>query len=137
MENGFEISETFPAPPAAVYAAWLSSQGHTGMTGSPAVVDGRTGGKFSAWDGYITGTTLELTPDRRIVQAWRTGDFPDNTPDSHLEILLEEPAHGVTTVTLLHRHLPKDQIESYRQGWQDFYFKPMKEYFGRKVRKIS
>jgi len=25
--------------------------------------------------------------------------------------------------------MPEDQVDSYRQGWKDFYFKPFKEYF--------
>ena len=77
---------------------------------------------------YIFGSTLELEPDQRIVQAWRTSEFPDNAPDSRLEILLEKVTEG-TKVTLIHSDMPEDQIDSYRQGWEDFYFKPMKEYF--------
>ena len=76
------------------------------------------------------GKTLELTPDQRIVQTWRTTEFPDEAPDSHLEVLLEELAEG-TKVTLSHSDMPEDQVDSYRQGWEDFYFKPMKEYFNK------
>ncbi|HLO31002.1 MAG TPA: SRPBCC domain-containing protein [Anaerolineales bacterium] len=130
MKNGFRLSEVIPAKPAEVYKAWLSSKGHAAMTGSPAKVDGKVGGKFSAWDGYIFGKTLELTPDQRIVQAWRTSEFPEEAPDSQLEVLLEEVEEG-TKVTFNHSDMPEDQVESYRQGWDDFYFKPMKEYFGR------
>lgn len=128
METGFKLSQSFPASAAAIYAAWLNSEGHSLMTGSLAQVDGRIGGTFSAWDGYISGSTLELTPDRRILQAWRTSAFSEDTPDSRLELLLDEE-NGVTTVTLVHTDLPPDQADSYRQGWEDFYFKPMKEYF--------
>ena len=99
------------------------------MTGSSAKVNGRTGGKFTAWDGYIFGTTLELTLDQRIVQAWRTSEFPDDAPDSYVEIFLEE-VKGGTKITLIHTNMPVDQVDSYRQGWEDFYFKPMREYFG-------
>ncbi len=130
MKNGFTVSEVIPASAAEIYRAWLESEGHTAMTGSPAKVDGRPGGEFSAWDGYISGTTLELTPNQRIVQAWRTSEFPEDMPDSHLEILLEEVKRG-TRVTLTHSDMPEDQVESYRQGWEDFYFKPMKRYFGK------
>jgi len=128
MKNGFTLSEIIPAKLAEIYEAWLSSEGHAAMTGSPAKVDGRVGGEFSAWDGYIFGTTLELTPNRRIVQAWRTTEFPDDAPDSHLEVLLEEVSEGAR-ITLIHQDMPEDQVDSYRQGWEDFYFKPMKEYF--------
>jgi len=128
MKNGFTLSEIIPAKPSEIYEAWLSSEGHTAMTGSPAKVDGNVGGKFSAWEGYIFGTTLELTLNQRIVQTWRTSEFRDEAPDSHLEVLLEEVAEG-TKVKLIHKDMPEVQVDSYRQGWEDFYFKPMKEYF--------
>ena len=124
------MSAVIPATVSEIYTAWMNSEGHSAMTGSPANVDGNVGGEFTAWDGYIFGSTLELEPDRRIVQAWRTSEFPDDAPDSHVEILFEEVAEG-TKVTLTHSDMPEDQVHSYRQGWEDFYFKPMKEYFGR------
>ena len=128
MKNGFTISDVFPVKRSEIYKAWLSSKGHMAMTGSPAKVDGRVGGNFSAWDGYIFGRTLELEPNQRIVQAWRTSEFPEDAPDSHLEVLFEQVAGG-TRVTFTHSDMPEDQVESYRQGWADFYFKPMKQYF--------
>ena len=124
------MSAVIPATVSEIYTAWMSSEGHAAMTGSPAKVDGNVGGKFTAWDGYIFGSTLELEPQQRIVQAWRTSEFPDDALDSHLEILFEEVAEG-TKVTLTHSDMPEDQVHSYRQGWEDFYFKPMKEYFGK------
>ena len=130
MKNGFALSEVFAARASEIYAAWLSSDGHTAMTGSPAQVDGNVGGKFSAWDGYIFGSTLDLMPNLRIVQAWRTSEFPDSAPDSHLEISLEE-LDGGTKITITHSDMPDDQLGSYRQGWEDFYFRPMREYFGK------
>jgi len=130
MKNGFTLTSIIPAKPSEVYKAWLSTKGHTAMTGSPARVDGKVGGKFSAWDGYIFGTTLELTPNERNLQAWRTTEFPEGVPDSRLEIIFEE-VKGGTEITLAHSKTPEDQVEGYRQGWEDFYFKPMREYFGK------
>ena len=128
MKNVFTIVNTIPASASDIYKAWLSSDGHAAMTGNPAQVDGTVGGKFSAWDGYISGSTLDLTPNRRIVQAWRTTEFPAEARDSHVEVLLEE-ADGGTKVTLTHTEMPEDQVDSYRQGWEDYYFKPMQAYF--------
>lgn len=130
MKNGFTISEMIPAKASDIYETWLNSEGHTAITGSPAQVDGKAGGKFTAWDGYIFGTTLELTPNQRIIQAWRTSEFPDDALDSRVEVLFEEVSEG-TKLTLTHSDMPEDQVESYKQGWDDFYFKPMKEYFGK------
>lgn len=129
--NGFSLTEVITAKPAEIYQAWLSSAGHTAMTGSPAVVDGKVGGEFSAWDGYIFGKTLELTPHGQIVQSWRTSEFPDDAPDSQVEVNLEEVSGG-TRITLKHSNMPVSQVDSYRQGWEDYYFKPMKEYFSIK-----
>ena len=130
MKNGFTLSAVIPARASEIYKAWLSTKGHTAMTGSPAKMNGRIGGKFSAWDGYIFGTTLELTPDQRIVQAWRTSEFPNEAPDSRLEVDLKE-VRGGTKVTFTHTQIPDGQADSYRQGWEDFYFRPMQSYFAK------
>lgn len=129
MKNEFVLYETFNANAETIYNAWLSTQGHTLMTGSPAKVHGYANGDFTAWDGYIWGTFLELEPNKRIVQLWRTGEFPEDAEDSRVEILLEE-SNNKTKLTLVHTHMPEDQVDSYKTGWLDFYFKPMKEYFG-------
>jgi uncharacterized protein YndB with AHSA1/START domain len=72
MALEFIISTLLPATPDEVYQAWLSSDGHSQMTGSPATVSAQVGGEFSAWDGYIHGKNLELRRGTRIVQSWRT-----------------------------------------------------------------
>jgi len=130
MKTEFTVSTILPATPEKVFEAWLSSGGHSAMTGSPAKVEPRVGGAFTAWDGYITGKTLEMKPNSRIVQAWRTSELSDESPDSRLEILLEPTKKG-TKLTLIHSNIPDDQADSYEGGWDDNYFKPMKEYFGK------
>jgi uncharacterized protein YndB with AHSA1/START domain len=128
MSEAFEISTVLPAPPDRVYAAWLSSDQHAAMTGGSADIDPRVGGKHSAWDGYITGTTLELDPSRRIVQSWRTAEFPADSADSRLEIVLDLAGVG-TRLTLNHSDIPDGQGASYQSGWVENYFEPMKNYF--------
>ena len=128
MENSFTLTAEFNTSAETIYKAWISTQGHTLMTGSPAKVNGAVNGEFTAWDGYIWGTFLDLTPNKRILQVWRTGEFPEDAEDSLVEILFEETG-GKTKLTLTHTNIPAGQSESYRQGWEDFYFKPMREYF--------
>jgi activator of HSP90 ATPase len=129
--DSITMSAVVAAEPKAVYAAWMSSSGHGAMTGSGAKITARVGAAFSAWDGYITGKTLELAKDERIVQAWRTTDFGPDDPDSHLEVLLQK-AKGGTKVTLVHTAIPAGHGKEYRMGWIDYYFTPMKEYFASK-----
>lgn len=122
------VTATFPVPPNEVYDAWLSTDGHTAMTGSAAEVSNEVGGEFTAWDNYIWGTNLELIEDTKIVQSWRTNEFPDEAPDSELIIELE-PDDGGTILTLTHTNVPPSQEEMYEAGWQEHYFDPMLEYF--------
>jgi activator of HSP90 ATPase len=128
MAYDFELVDVLPALPQVVYDAWMSSDGHTAMTGAEASVDPRPGGAFTAWDGYITGRTVALEPGRRIVQAWRTSEFAASHPDSEIEVSLE-PADGGTRLTLHHRNVPDGQFGYEHGGWQESYFDPMKEYF--------
>ena len=128
MPDSIEVSTMLPASPRQVYEAWLSGDDHSAFTGGGATVDPKRGGAFAAWDGYIEGTTLELEPHKRIVQAWRTSDFPDDAADSRLEVLLEEAAGG-TKLTLVHTNIPDGQGPDYEQGWVDFNFEPMQEFF--------
>ncbi len=124
MGLAFEVSGQIPASPQAIYDAWLDSDGHTQMTGSPATASAEVGGTFDAWDGYIEGKNLELEPGRRIVQQWRTTEFEASDEDS----LLEAEGDG-TKVTIRHSNLP-DHGMQYQQGWVDAYFTPMQAHFG-------
>jgi uncharacterized protein YndB with AHSA1/START domain len=130
MKKSFSVTVQLPATPEAVFKAWLSSKGHTDMTGGAAKVEPGVGGRFTAWDGYISGKTLELVPNSRIVQAWRTNEFGDSDPDSRIEVVLQ--AHrGGTKLTLTHSGIPEGQTDSYRSGWEEWYFAPMRDFFAR------
>src|SRR4030065_598186 len=89
MPDRFEISTILDAPPKRVYEAWMSSEEHGAFTGDAAEIEPRVGGAHTAFSGYIAGKTLELNPHRRIVQTWRTTEFPEGSPDSRLARTLQ------------------------------------------------
>ena len=128
MPYEFSLSAELAGPPEVIYDNWMSSFGHTAMTGGIAHVDPTLGGKFDAWDGYINGQNLELEPGRRIVQSWRTRRFTPDDPDSTIEVLLKASANG-TTLTLHHRNVPDEHTGYEKGGWQSSYFEPMKRRF--------
>ena len=128
MANGFELSDVIPTTPKVVYDAWMSSTGHTAMTGSPAIVDPHIGGAFEAWDGYIVGRTLALEPGHRIVQSWRTSEFSEDEADSRIEVVLEPVAEG-TRITIRHTDVPDGHPSYELDEWQERYFDPMRRYF--------
>ncbi len=125
----FTLTTKIEASAEQIYNAWLSSDGHTNMTGGPATITDKVGDRFTAWDGYIEGKNIKLEPFTRIVQSWRTAQFKEDEEDSQLEIILDE-SDGQTELTLNHTHVPEGG-EHYIKGWDNHYFQPMKKYFSK------
>jgi len=49
MKNHYTITVTINAKAEAIYKAWLSTEGHSAITGSPAKVDGTINGDFTCF----------------------------------------------------------------------------------------
>jgi uncharacterized protein YndB with AHSA1/START domain len=122
------VSEVIPAPKERLYAAWLDSDQHSAFTADSAAIEPYVGGTHSAFGGYATGQVLALEPNRRIVQSWRSSDFPAEAADSRLEVTFEDTSGG-TMITLLHTGIPSGQSDRYRESWLNYYFERMKKYF--------
>lgn len=121
------------AKPEEVYDALIDPKKHSIVTGAKATCDTRVGGEFTAWDGYIFGKNLKLEKGKRIVQEWKTTEWPEGYPPSTVEFSFKEKEGG-TELTLVHSKVPTEQAEAYRQGWIDYYWKPLGEYFGKKTK---
>lgn len=126
----FELSAHIPAAPSTVFDAWLSSELHSAMTGGEATIDPVVGGQFVAWDGYITGETLELERPDRIVQTWRTQNFVEGDEDSRIEVLFAAEGDG-TRITVRHANVPVGHQGYENGGWRESYFDPMTAYFAQ------
>ncbi len=121
------------ATPLEIFRALTTSKLHSEVTGSPAKVSTRVGGKFSAWDEYITGKNLKLVKGKKLVQEWRTTEWPDDsTPSSILDITLRPTSKG-TELKMVHSKIPSRELaKSYDEGWYTSYWNPMKEHFKNK-----
>jgi uncharacterized protein YndB with AHSA1/START domain len=122
------VSEVIFATRQRLYEAWLDSEEHSAFTAEAAEIEPVVGGIHTTFAGYATGQTLALEPHRRIIQTWRTTEFPAGAPDSRLEITFEDTLGG-TLITLLHTGIPSGQSDQYREAWLKYYFAPMKVYF--------
>jgi uncharacterized protein YndB with AHSA1/START domain len=120
--------EIFDAAPMDVYEALVDPAKHAQFTGSTATGEPVEGGTFTAWDGYIEGRHERLVPGARIVQLWRTSEFPEGHPDSRLELELRPEAEGKTRLRLTHSGVPRDQAKSYEKGWVDHYWTPLRDF---------
>ena len=123
----FTLKTHIKATAKQIYKAWLSTQGHTKMTGGIAFTSDRVGDTFTAWDDFIKGENLVLEPYTRIVQSWRSTSFKDDEEDSQIEVILNE-TDGETELTLTHSNVPESG-EHYIKGWDEHYFQPMKTDF--------
>lgn len=130
MAYRFKLTYVFPASPDVIYDTWLSSRGHTAMTGGKAKMSAGIGGRYTAWDAYISGRNLILEPGKRIVQSWRTTEFTDADEDSKITVTLT-PVKAGTRLTLVHSDVPDGHTSYENGGWRDYYFKPMGKYFGK------
>lgn len=83
--NKLQLTLTLAATPQKIYNAWLNGREHTRFTGGKASASAKVNGKFTAWDGYISDKNLELANGKKIVQAWRTTEFPPMPPTLSLK----------------------------------------------------
>lgn len=123
-----------PATPLEVYEAFIDPKKHSKFTGSKATCDPKVGGKFTAWDGYISGKNLQLEPAKRIVQEWQTTDWPEDQPPSTLELTLKKTGTG-TQIIMTQSGVPAEQAADTAQGWKDWYWEPLKKYFKNQASK--
>jgi activator of HSP90 ATPase len=116
---------TLKAAPHAVYEVLVDSKKHAQLTGGTAKISRKVGGKFTVYDGYATGKHLELVPDKKIVQTWRADDWPEGV---YSKCTFEmTPTKTGTKLTFTQTGVPAEFYKDIKQGWIDFYWKPMKE----------
>lgn len=116
------------AKPEQVYEALANPKKHSEFTSSPATGAPKKGGKFTAWDGYIFGKHIELVKGKKIVQEWQTTEWPKGAEPSIVEFTFVS-RNGGTLLTMVHSQVPAGQSEDYAEGWREFYWKPLAEYF--------
>lgn len=114
--------------PHKVYEALLDSKEFAKFSGLAARIDRQPGGMFSLFDGQITGRTVELIPDKRIVQAWRAASWPEGAY-SIVRFELEATGSG-TRMVFDHIGFAAGLKEHLADGWQGHYFGPLKKYLG-------
>ncbi|MFH0972300.1 MAG: SRPBCC domain-containing protein [Candidatus Micrarchaeota archaeon] len=119
------------APPLEVYRCFADPKLHSQVTGSKATGNAKEGSKFTAWDGYISGRNLKLVEGKKIVQEWKTSEWPEFTPPS-IFTLDFIPKKGGTEIRMVHSKVPAEQAAGYEKGWKEFYWDPLKAHFAKK-----
>src|ERR1700676_119395 len=92
----------------------------------PAEISREVGGAFALFGGYITGRHVELVPNERIVQAWRTGGWPPGVY-SIAKFELVEQGFG-TKIVFDHTGFPKGEAEVLASGWKAHYWERLTKF---------
>ena len=119
----FKKSFKINAEPSDIYSAITNPYTIELWTGYPAIMSEVPDSEFSLWDGDITGKNIEFIKDKKIVQEWYGGKWEK---PSILTITLKKVKEGIE-VKLKHEGVPKEEVEGIKDGWDEYYFWPIKE----------
>src|SRR6266849_344632 len=103
----------------------LSAAVKSGMVSgaTPTEISREVGGAFSQFGGYISGRQVEVVPNERIVQAWRTGNWNPGVY-SIVKFELTEQGSG-TKLVLDHKGFPEGDAQHLADGWKTNYWEPL------------
>ncbi len=117
----------FKASRRQFYEAIMDEKQFARLSGGlSAVVSRDAGGAFSIFGGRITGRHIELVPNERIVQAWRSESWRPGI-FSIARFALTEEGSG-TTLVFDHTGFPKGDAEHLAAGWKSHYWDPLAAY---------
>ncbi len=92
----------------------------------PTEISREAGGAFTLYGGYITGRQIELVPNQRIVEAWRTGSWD---PGIYSIASFELTEQGSDTKLVFdHTGFPESRAEHLATGWKINYWEPLAKY---------
>jgi uncharacterized protein YndB with AHSA1/START domain len=120
---------TIPASPAAVFETLMSSDSFAKMTGGRgAEISREAGGAFKMFGGDIQGRNVELVPGKRVVQAWRSGAWPEGVY-SLVKFELSGDAKA-TKLVFDQVGYPDGAHDMLASGWSQMYWDPMTKMLG-------
>jgi activator of HSP90 ATPase len=131
MTKVIQQSVTFPASPERLFEIYIDSRKHSAATGAKATVSSKTGGRFAAFDGMLSGQNLVVIPNQMIVQAWRGAHWKKTDGDSILILKFSKTKSG-GRVELVHVNVPDHDHAGVTKGWSKFYWKPWRAYLRKK-----
>lgn len=120
--------ESFKCTAEEFYRALTVKEMVQAFSQSPCVLEAKNGGRFELFGGNVSGTFLELIPDKKIRMRWRFGSWPQGH-FSEVTIDIEQKA-DCTEVTLTQEGVPQGEADRTREGWQRHYWDSMKRTFG-------
>lgn len=120
-----------PVYPERVYRAWLDSHEHSLITGHPAQIEAKTGGRLCLLSNKVNGEILTLVPFDQLKFSWHMIEIQDCI-NPLIELYLEPTCTG-TELTIHHTGIPAHQARQLINWWELTYLRPLKSYFDQWV----
>jgi activator of HSP90 ATPase len=99
--------------------------------GTPKLFEGaKPGGKFSIFDGNVSGEFITLDAPKKIVQKWRLAQWPENHVSTQEIVFDQNNVDKVTTARVTWSGVPVGQEEVVKRNWDGYYIRSIKQTFG-------
>lgn len=130
MTRTIQIAASLPASPEQLFDMYLDPHEHAAFTGMPVTVAAVPGSLFSAFNGVITGTILQVVAKRLIVQSWRSPYWGATDLDSTLVLCFVSENDGAR-IELTQANVVDADFAGVSQGWEKYYWAPWRAYLER------
>jgi uncharacterized protein YndB with AHSA1/START domain len=127
MPRTVTMAVHLPASAARLYRMYLDPKQHAALTGAPVKIAARAGATFEAFHGALSGTILQVIPNRLIVQSWRSSQFGRRDMDSTL-VLCFSPDKSGGRIELTHVNVADSDFAGVSEGWSKYYWVPWREF---------
>lgn len=115
------VSVSLDAAPDAVFRTLTDSTLHSAFTGSRSEIDASPGGRFSYFDGAITGAFEAVDPPHRLVQTLRAGSWPPDSIATVTSTLASAASGARTQVTVVEAGFPSGHRDDVVAGWSGYW----------------
>ena len=136
MPRTVKMAVHLPCSAVRLYRMYLDPKQHAAFTGSPVKIAARAGAAFEAFGGALSGTILQVVPNRLIVQSWRSIQFHRRDLDSTL-VLSFWPDKDGARIDLTQVNVADSDFAGVCEGWSKYYWVPWRQYLTAKKKKAT
>jgi uncharacterized protein YndB with AHSA1/START domain len=127
VEGAIHMEHLYPAPASKVFEAMMDDKQMAFWTNIPqTIIMPVEGGRFWTFGGRVLGRIIELVKDRRLVQAWRSFDWPKGL---YSMVRIELVPQGAQTLVIFEMlNFPERQRAHIEDAWKTLYWVPLGRY---------
>jgi activator of HSP90 ATPase len=127
-KKSFSLSASFPCSAEEVFTAFTQTRRIIMWSGQSGKIQSIIGGRFELFDGWVKGIVLAYEPGKRLSFTWKPAEWNKEAQTSLVKIRFTSTRIG-SNLVLRHSGFPNiSELQSHREGWQEFVFNPLKVY---------